>query len=294
MLMIKLGKAGSHLSASRARSRHYDQRLARLNILIMSVTFLADYQRNVVRVSRNQIMTVHLYAHLLQAALEHLRAVLPCEMGNTYASHIEILGLKHRLQAQQIGIIGNSQISPHLVLLNVLRADHNHNLHLIGQLHEHPQLAVRLKARQYSGSMIIIVKLPAEFQVKFIVKLADALPDMLRLHLQIFFVVKSFIHSILSPSFVHTSVRLLVRRISNRTQPAPKGRLPADPYFLSFILTVLPLLSFNPHNHWGSWSAISRNPRTFRLCRTELPSPALPLLLQDLHSRWRYRRVCGA
>ena len=141
-------------------------------------------------------MAVHLYAHLLQTALEHLRAVLAREMGDAHASHIQVLGLKNTFQPQQIGIIGNAQIAPHLILLDVLRADDDHNLHLIGQLHQHAQLAVRLKARKHAGRVVIVIKLSAELQIQLIIKLADALPDVLRLHLQIFFVVKSFSHAV--------------------------------------------------------------------------------------------------
>ena len=115
-------------------------------------------------------------------------------MGNADAAHIEVLGLEDSLQAEQIGIVGDSQIAAHLILFDILRADYDNDLYLIGQLHQHPQLAVRLKARQNTGRVIIVVELSAEFQIQLIVKLGDTLPDMLRLHSQIFVIVKSFSH----------------------------------------------------------------------------------------------------
>ena len=63
------------------------------------------------------------------------------------------------------------------------------------QLQEHAQLAVRHKARKNTGSMIVVKKFSAEFQVQFVPELGDTFPNTGRLHVQIFFVVKSNFHN---------------------------------------------------------------------------------------------------
>ena len=68
------------------------------------------------------------------------------------------------------------------------------DLSLVCQLHEHPQLTVRLKSRQDSGSVEVVKELPAEFQVELIVKLVNPLPDMLGLRFQVFLIIKSDFH----------------------------------------------------------------------------------------------------
>ena len=61
---------------------------------------------------------------------------------------------------------------------------------------QHLQLAVRLKARQHAGGVVVIKQLAAKLQVELVVKLGNALPDVLGLHEKIFIVVKAFFHSL--------------------------------------------------------------------------------------------------
>ena len=49
--------------------------------------------------------------------------------------------------------------------------------HVIPQLLEHTDFAVRLEARQDPGGVEIIEELPAEFQIQLPAELADPLPD---------------------------------------------------------------------------------------------------------------------
>ena len=53
------------------------------------------------------------------------------------------------------------------------------------------------EAGQHAGGVVVIEQLAAEFQIQLVVELRDPLPDVLRLHLQVFVVVKSFFHSLL-------------------------------------------------------------------------------------------------
>ena len=65
---------------------------------------------------------------------------------------------------------------------------------MVFQLQKHPQLAVGLKAGKYPGCVIVVIELAAKLQVQLAAKLSNALPDMLRLHLQIFIVVKRLVN----------------------------------------------------------------------------------------------------
>ena len=69
-----------------------------------------------------------------------------------------------------------------LVFLNVCRIDGNDDLSLVCQLQKHVQLAVRRKAWQDTGSVIIVEQLSAELQVQLVSELADPLADVFRLH----------------------------------------------------------------------------------------------------------------
>ena len=50
--------------------------------------------------------------------------------------------------------------------------------------------------------MEIVEQLSTEFQIQLVVKLVDAVADVLGLHFQVFFIVKSNFHGIFLP-FIH-------------------------------------------------------------------------------------------
>ena len=94
-------------------------------------------------------------------------------------------------QAQNVQIVGDAQIAAYFVLFNVGRADDNDDFRLRGQLSEHAELAVRCKAWQNTGGVVVVKKFSSEFEVEFVVKLVDALLDVFGLHVQVFLVVKT-------------------------------------------------------------------------------------------------------
>ena len=114
--------------------------------------------------------------------------------GQADAAHEQAALLKGVDEAQNIEVVGDAVVAAHLVADDVLCADDDDDLGLILQLQQHLQLGVRLKAGQHAGSVVIVEQLAAEFQIQLIVKLLDALADMLRLHRKIFVVVKSYFH----------------------------------------------------------------------------------------------------
>ena len=194
VLLIKLGEADGHLAASRSGGSYHYQWAGGLDIIILPVALIAYDVGYIGRISGDNVMPVHLDAQLFQTVLEQDRAFLAAELGNDDAAYIEAVLAVYAHQPEHIGVIGDSKIPTYLILLNIFRTYYNDNLGLVGKLLEHPKLAVRLESRKNPGSMVIIEEFAAEFKIKLVVKLIDTLPDMGRLHLKVFFVVKSNSH----------------------------------------------------------------------------------------------------
>ena len=59
---------------------------------------------------------------------------------------------------------------------------------------EHTQLAVWLKTRQHTRSVMVVKKLATQFEVELAIELCNTFADVLRLDLEVFLVVKSYLH----------------------------------------------------------------------------------------------------
>ena len=163
--MVELGKAGCHLSASRSRSCDNDERTCCLDIIVLSVTFIADDERDIARVAVNLVVAVNLKTELFQFVFELLDRRCVNVAGNYDTADIESAVGEYMDQAQYIQIVCNAQIVADLVLCDISGIDGDDDLCLVSQLHEHAELAVRLEARKYTGCMVIIVQLAAKFQI---------------------------------------------------------------------------------------------------------------------------------
>ena len=117
--------------------------------------------------------------------------------GHAYAAHKQAALLECIDETQNVQIIGDAIVTAHLAADDVLSVDDDNDLGLILQLQQHLQLGIGLAAGQHAGGVVVIEQLAAEFQIQLVVELRDPLPDVLRLHLQVFVVVKSFFHSLL-------------------------------------------------------------------------------------------------
>ena len=60
MFMIKLGKTGTHLTAARSRCRNHNQRSGRFDVIVLAISFIADDEGHVGRISGNKVVLVHL------------------------------------------------------------------------------------------------------------------------------------------------------------------------------------------------------------------------------------------
>ena len=145
-------------------------------------------------------MAVNLNTQIFQLFLKQIRAGLACVVGDHDAAHVKSLVGIGLNEAENVYVVGNSQIRADLVLLNISRVDGDDNLSLICQLKEHPELAVWGKTGEHPGSVIIVKQLSAEFQIKLVAELSDSLADVIGLHFQILVIIESCSHSLPSLS----------------------------------------------------------------------------------------------
>ena len=92
-------------------------------------------------------------------------------MSDDHGAHHKATLLKLAPQSEHILVIGDAEVSPLLVLLNVSGADDDDYLYAVTNLLKHPQFAVGLKSRQHPAGMMVIEELTAQFEIKFSVKL---------------------------------------------------------------------------------------------------------------------------
>ena len=194
VLVVQLGQAGGHLTAAGARGRDDHQRALGLNVVVAAIALVAHDVGHVIGVTGDLIVAEGADAQIVEALFKGLHLRGGGVLGHTHAAHIQAHPLEGVDQAQHIQIVGDAVIAADLAAHNVLSADDDDDLRLILQLQQHLQLAVRLEARQHAGGMIVVEQLAAELQIQLVVKLLDALADMLGLHRKIFVVVKSNFH----------------------------------------------------------------------------------------------------
>ena len=200
--MIQLAEAGGHLAASGTGGRHHHQRVAGLDIIVLAQSLVADDVGHIRRIARNGIMTVAANPQSRQALQKGIRRRLAAVAGQHHAAHIQVHTTENIDQAKNVVIIGDSQISAHLILFNVRGIDGDNDLHVILQLLQHPDLAVRRKARQNAGRMEIVKQLAAEFQIQLAAELSNPLFDLFGLRGQVLLIVKAYgCHDNTSPSF---------------------------------------------------------------------------------------------
>ena len=119
-------------------------------------------------------------------------AVVVCDNHRSYqkAAALELL-----TQTQDVHVIGDTQVTAHLVLLNVNGTDYDNNLSIVAQLVEHAQLTVRLETGKDAAGVVIVEEFASELKVKFVAELSYALLDVFGLYPQILVVVKSVYHN---------------------------------------------------------------------------------------------------
>ena len=206
VLMVQLAQAGGQLAAAGAGSGHHHERPGGFDVLVPAKALIADNPASVGGVAGDAVVMVHPNSQRLQSRLEGPGNGLPVKPGQYHAGNIEPEAPEHVNQPDHVPVVGNSQIPPDFVLFYVVGIDDNHHLHLILQLQQHPEFAVRLEARQHPGRVVVIIELAAEFQIQLSSKSGNPLPDVFRLHLQVMVIVKSLTNHFFQPLFPEITV----------------------------------------------------------------------------------------
>ena len=194
VFVVDLAQAGGKLAAAGAGGGDHHQGAGGFDVFVFAEALLADHKGCVGGVAFNAVVMVDPDAHALQAGLEGGGQGLAVEPGEYHAGNIQPKIPEHPNQANHVPVIGDAQIAPDFVLFNIVGVDGNDHLHLLLELQQHSQLAVRLKTGKHPGGMVVVIQLAAEFQIKLAAELGNAFLDMLGLHLQIFLVVKANFH----------------------------------------------------------------------------------------------------
>ena len=201
VLMVELTQTGGQLAAAGAGGRHYHQGAGGFNVLVSSEALVADDPSRVGGVAGDAVVVIHPDSQTLQPGLERLGDGLLRVPGQYHTGNVEPKAAEHIDQPDHVPVIGNAQVTPDLVFLDIVGVDGDDHLHLILQLQQHSQLAVRLKSRKHPGGMVVVIELAAELQIQLAAENGNPLPDMLRLHPKILLVVKSLLHHSLQPLF---------------------------------------------------------------------------------------------
>ena len=181
VIVVELAQAGGHLAAAGAGRRHHDQGAGRLDIVVAPQSRVGDDVRHVRGVSGDGVVLAAPDAQRVQPLDKGVRRRLPGVLGDDHRAHIEAKVAEHVDEPQHIGVVADAQIAAHLVLFNVTGADGDDDLHVVLQGLQHPDLAVRLEARQHAGGVVVVKQLAAELQIQLAAELGAAGGDVLRL-----------------------------------------------------------------------------------------------------------------
>ena len=116
-----------------------------LDIVVFAVAPVADNQAGVVGVACDGVVEAGLHPQVLHPAAEGVGGGLSGVLGDRHAAHQQALPPESVDEPQHVHVVGDAQIAPDLVLLDVAGADGDDHLHRVPQLLEHTDLAVRLE-----------------------------------------------------------------------------------------------------------------------------------------------------
>ena len=196
VLVVQLGQTGGHFAAAGAGGRDDHQRALGLDVLVLAVALVADDAGHIVGVAGDLVVAERPDAQPVEPLLKLLHLGGGGVHGDADTAHKQANALERVDEAEHVQIIGDAVITADLAADDVLRADDDDDLRLVFQLEQHLQLGIRLEAGQHAGGVVVIKQLAAKLQVELVVKLGNALPDVLGLHEKIFIVVKAFFHSL--------------------------------------------------------------------------------------------------
>ena len=142
-------------------------------------------------------MHVDLESEGLGHGLELVRGGLSGVLGDDQAADLYPPVEEGVHQPEDLQIVSYADVLADLVLDDVVGVYDDDGLGIVAQLHEHPDLAVRVEPGEYAGCVVVVEELASELEIKLASELRYAFPDVLRLGLQVEVVVKTHFHGIL-------------------------------------------------------------------------------------------------
>ena len=192
--MVELRQGGGHLARARARCGYHDERARGFHKFVFAETVIGINACDIVGVASDRVVQIALHAERRELLAECCGRRLVLVARNDDASRGKAHVRENIEQAQHVFVVGDAQIAAHLVFLDVVRVDCDDDFHVVGELLEHANFAVGLKAWQNAARVVVVEELSAELEVQLSTELADALTNMLRLQGNIFVIVETDAH----------------------------------------------------------------------------------------------------
>ena len=209
VLVVELREAGGELAGTGARGVHDHERTAGLHEVVAAKALVAHGERDVGGVAVDEVVAGNVHAHLLHVALPGLGVGLACKVRDHDVLCHEAHVLEGVQQAQRVVRVGEADVAPALVVLDVVRVDDDHGLGLVVQLLQHAGLEVGLEAWQHAACVVVVEELAAKFEVELAPELADPLADAGGLHLDVLVLVESKAHGTIPSPRASTQINLL-------------------------------------------------------------------------------------
>ena len=112
--------------------------------------------RNIIRITRNHIEGVNLDAEFDQTLFKQVCTGLSGVFCDNDTSDKKSTFFERVDQTQYIGIVSDAEVAADFIFFNIHRTDDDDDLCVLGQLHQKLKLGIRLKSRQYTGSVVVI------------------------------------------------------------------------------------------------------------------------------------------
>ena len=179
MLMIQLGKTGSHFAAAGSGSGYDNEGPGSFHILIPAIAFIADDKINIIGIAFDHIMKEGTDSQIIQPQTVLIRRRLSGILGDNNGISQKAHFSEGFNQAKDFRVIGETGIHADFIPFNRRCTDDKNYFSLFSQLVKHFKFTVRLKTGKNPGGVVVVKKLASEFQIKFIAEHGDAVPDML-------------------------------------------------------------------------------------------------------------------
>jgi len=190
VVVVELGEAGGELAAAGPRARDDDQGLFRLDVVVGPVALVAHDEVHVGGVALREAVGVDPDVAPLELVLELPGRGLVLEAGDHDPQDADAPVAQVVDELQGVGVVGDPEIGPDLLALDVSREDAQQQVHLVLEVLQQPELDVGVVAGQDPGGVVVVQELPPELEVEAVAGPGDPLQDLRRLLLDILFVVE--------------------------------------------------------------------------------------------------------